>query len=193
MGFADSTCVHRNRIFSGSGKRTGMGQVWRDADHLLLATVCWFNMPVHSLTLQTQPMKRKSPSRKMTQVCATERSPVSREVRGLDLLFGSGCSFGPSFSEERCKMKSLNTVLNHKTHVHFLQWPWRQTGDSYKLQRKIHHSPMEGKRQLCKRDFGKRLSLDSSLVVSANIHWPLYVFWLQIRYSLTVISWTPSS
>lgn len=67
-------------------------------------------------------------------------------------------------------MKSLNTVLDHKTHVHFLQWPWRQTGHSDKLQRKIHHSPMEGKRQLYKRDFGKRLSLDSSLVVSANIH-----------------------
>lgn len=32
------------------------------------------------------------------------------------------------------------------------------------MQRKIHHSPMEGKRQLYKRDFGKRLSLDSSLV-----------------------------
>lgn len=51
------------------------------------------------------------------------------------------------------------------------QWTWRQTGDSYKLQRKIHHSPMEGKRQLDRRDFGKRLSLDSSLVVSLELTW----------------------
>ncbi|ERE73893.1 nck-associated protein 5 [Cricetulus griseus] len=48
------------------------------------------------------------------------------------------------------------------------KWLWRQTRDSYKLQRKTHRSPMEGKRQLDKRDFGKRLSLDSSLVTFEN-------------------------
>lgn len=40
MGFGDSTCVHRKRLVPADGKRTGMGQVWRDAERLLLATVC---------------------------------------------------------------------------------------------------------------------------------------------------------
>ena len=35
-----STCLRRKRLVLADGKRTGMEQVWRDADHFLFATVC---------------------------------------------------------------------------------------------------------------------------------------------------------
>lgn len=81
LRFADSTWVYRNRTHLADGTRTGMDQVWRDTDHLLLATVCWFNMLVHSLTLEAEPVKKKYKHlQKDGSVCATKRSLVCREV-----------------------------------------------------------------------------------------------------------------
>jgi hypothetical protein len=51
----------------------------------------------------------------------------------LDSLFGSGYFLALVLVGKLQTEKSKHCSLDNKTCVHFLQWPWRQTGDSSKL------------------------------------------------------------
>lgn len=146
MEFADSIYVHSNRMILADREGMGVKQVWHETDCLLFSTVCWFDLQTHSPTPLAKPIKTQGPPERWLwhlqprEVFWIERAQFYPYYLGLRVFGFNTCSWLESYKQ------GLNTVhLDSKTHVHFLQWPWKQKGNSYKSQRKINNFTHGGK------------------------------------------------